>query len=147
MKVILEYAEEAVTPFSEEFFQEVAARTLEECEFSFLQGKEIRLNAVSVSEEKIRELNRTYRDNDTVTDILSFGEYADPGDLAEEAGKDIFLGELFFCSAFIAAAAKEDRVTLEREMAYIFSHGVLHLVGFDHEEAMFTIQERVTDFL
>lgn len=147
MHVTLEYSEEAPTPFTEDFFQEVAVRTLEECDFSFLRGKEVRLNVVSVSSEKMRELNRTYRDKDAATDILSFAEYEDQEALAEAGEKDIFLGELFFCPAFILDAAEEDEVTFEREMVYIFSHGVLHLVGFDHEEAMFAIQERVTDFL
>jgi probable rRNA maturation factor len=146
MKVILEYAEEAPTPFAKEFFQEVAARTLAECGFSFLQGKDVRLNAIAVSEAKIRTLNREYRGKDAVTDILSFGDFSDREALAEEKGKEIFLGELFFSPAFIEAAAAEDQVTFEREMAYIFSHGILHLLGFDHEEAMFAIQERVTDF-
>ncbi len=112
----------------------------------FLEDKEIRLNVIAVSEEKIRELNREYRGKDAVTDVLSFGEYAAREELAEETKKEIFLGELFLCSLFIKAAAKEDGVTFEREMAYIFSHGVLHLVGFDHEEEMFAIQERVTNF-
>lgn len=146
MRVTVEYVEEIPTPFAKEFFQKVANRTLEECHFSFLQGKIIRLNAIAIPEEKIRELNQKYRDKDAVTDILSFGEYADREALAAAADTEIFLGELFLAPDFIEAAAKEDGVTFEREMAYIFSHGVLHLVGFDHEEEMFAIQERVTDF-
>lgn len=147
MRVILEYSEDVPTPFGEDFFQGVASRTLEECHFAFLQGKEVSLSAVSVSRERIRELNRIYRGKDAVTDILSFAEYGNREALAEATEKDIFLGELFFSSAFIMDAAKEDEVTFEREMTYIFSHGVLHLAGFDHEEAMFAIQERVTDAL
>jgi probable rRNA maturation factor len=145
MRVTVEYADEVSTPFPEKFFQEIASRTLEECHFSFLKEKTISLNAIAVSEEKIQELNQAYRGKDAVTDILSFGEYADREALAAAALPEIFLGELFFCPLFIEAAAKEDGVTMEREMAYIFSHGVLHLVGFDHEEEMFEIQERVTD--
>lgn len=145
MRVILEYIAEVKTPFQEKFFQDIALRTLEECQFAFLQGKEIRLTAVSVSEEKIRELNGGFRAKDAVTDILSFGEYATRKELAEAASEEIFLGELFFCPSFIEAAATEDEVTYKREMAYIFSHGVLHLVGFDHEEEMFAIQEKITD--
>lgn len=145
MHVMLEYSEEQKSSFSEDFFQTVAARTLEECHFSFLRGKAVRLGAVSVSEEKIRELNRTYRGKDAVTDILSFGEYADRKALEKETEQEIFLGELLLSPSFIEAAAGKDGVTLEREMAYVFSHGVLHLVGFDHEEEMFAIQERVTD--
>ncbi|MFZ2299524.1 MAG: rRNA maturation RNase YbeY [Candidatus Moraniibacteriota bacterium] len=145
MQVTLEYTEETATPFGEEFFQGVAARTLEECHFPFLRGKDVRLSAVAVSTEKIRELNMRYRDKDQATDILSFGEYAGREELAEETAQGIFLGEIFFCPAFIAKAAAEDEVTLRREMAYIFSHGVLHLIGYDHEEEMFAIQELVTD--
>ena len=145
MKVTLEYMGETETPFGEEFFQGVAARTLEECHFPFLHGKDIRLSAVAVSTEKIRGLNMQYRGKDQATDILSFGEYVGQEELAEETAQEIFLGEIFFCPAFIAEAATEDEVTLRREMAYIFSHGVLHLVGYDHEDEMFAIQERVTD--
>ena len=147
MHVILEYTAEVETPFSEDFLQRVASRTLEECRFSFLQGKEISLNVVAVTPERIQELNARYRGKDSVTDILSFGEYVDRGALEQAAEEEIFLGEIFFCPTFIEKAAEEDGGTLEREMIYIFSHGVLHLVGFDHEEEMFAIQERVTDVL
>lgn len=145
MNVTLEYTEETDAPFGEEFFHGVAVRTLEECRFPFLRDKEVGLSVIAVSSEKIRELNNEYRDRDQATDILSFGEYAGQEDLAEDTAQEVFLGEIFFCPAFIAEAAAEDAVTLRREMAYIFSHGVLHLVGYDHEEEMFAIQERVTD--
>lgn len=145
MHVTLEYTEEAKTSFSESFFQMVALRALEECQFSFLDEKEISLNVVAVTPEKMRELNAKYRDKNNVTDILSFSEYVDRDDLEQVVEEDLFLGEIFFCPAFIERAAKEDLATFEREMVYVFSHGVLHLVGFDHEEEMFEIQERVTD--
>ncbi len=145
MHIVVEYTEEAKTPFPKNFFQTVAERTLEACRFLFLEGKEIRLNVISVSAEKIQELNTKYRGKESVTDILSFGEYADRNALKQAEEDEIFLGEIFFCPTFIKDAATEDAVTFEREMVYIFSHGVLHLVGFDHEEEMFTLQEKVTD--
>lgn len=147
MHVALEYTEEAESSFTEDFFQAIAARVLEECQFSFLQEKEISLNVVAVTPEKIQKLNSKYRGKDSVTDILSFGEYAGKEALEQAVEDEIFLGEIFFCPKFIELSAEEDRVTLERETAYVFSHGVLHLVGFDHEEEMFAIQERVTDTL
>lgn len=145
MHVTLEYTEEVKTPFSEKFFQTIAQRTIEECQLPFLDGKEVHINVVAVSEKKIQELNTTYLGKERVTDILSFGEYAKKKVLEQEVEKEVFLGEIFFCPVFIENAAKEDSVTFEREMVYIFSHGVLHLVGFDHEEEMFAIQEKVTD--
>lgn len=145
MHVVVDYTGEVETPFSQEFFQSIALRTLEECRFSFLEGKEISLNAIAVSAEKIQELNAEYRGKESVTDVLSFGEYTDRDVLEQIGENEIFLGEIFLCPTFIENAAKEDAVTFEREMVYIFSHGVLHLIGFDHEEEMFAIQERVTD--
>lgn len=145
MHVTLEYTEEAKTPFSESFFQSIAEKTLEKCQFSFLEGKEISLNVIAVSAEKIQELNMKYLGKDNVTDVLSFGEYADRDALEEGEEESIFLGEIFLCPTFIENSAKEDDVTFERELVYIFSHGVLHLAGFDHEEEMFAIQESVTD--
>lgn len=147
MQVTVEYTEEVKTPFQENFFQKIALQTLEECQFSFLDEKEMSLNVVAVTPQKIQELNAKYRGKDSVTDILSFGEYADREALEQVVEDEIFLGEIFFCPTFIERAAEEDAVTFEREMAYVFSHGVLHLVGFDHEEEMFAIQEKVTDIL
>lgn len=125
----------------------IAARTLEETGFPFLDEKHISLNAIAVSREKIQELNKEYRGKDSVTDILSFSEYAGTEALAEEGSDEVFLGELFFCPEYILAAAREDGITFEHEMIYIFSHGVLHLLGFDHSEEMFAIQDRVTEAL
>lgn len=145
MHVTLEYTEEVKTPFLESFFQSIAEKTLEGCQFLFLEGKEISLNVIAVSAEKIQELNMKYLGKDSVTDVLSFGEYADRDALEEGEEENIFLGEIFLCPTFIENSAKEDAVTFERELVYIFSHGVLHLAGFDHEEEMFAIQESVTD--
>ena len=103
------------------------------------------LEIVFVSEERIRAINKTYRDKDAVTDVLSFGDYADAGlprDLSQ--ADPVVLGQLFLCYDDIERAAKEDDVSLEREMAYILSHGVLHLLGYDHTEEMFAIQDGIS---
>lgn len=145
MRVTVQYGEEVATPLSEDFFVRVAEATLTRCPLRGLVLKEeVSFGAVAVSRERIQELNRTYRQKDAVTDILSFGEYAETKDVENDASPSIFLGELFFCQDFIAAAAEEDGVTLEHEMAYIFSHGILHLLGYDHSDEMFALQDAVT---
>jgi probable rRNA maturation factor len=145
MRITVEYTAETKTPFQKDFFQKVAERTLAECRFSFFQDKEITLNVIAISAKKIQSLNEEYRSREAVTDVLSFAEYTDRAALEQESSEEIFLGEIFICPSFIEQAALEDKVTVAREMVYIFSHGVLHLVGFDHEEEMFAIQEAVTD--
>lgn len=145
MRVTVQYGEEVDVPLKETFFTRVAEETLKHCPLRGLADKtEITLGAVAVSRERIQELNKTYRQKDAVTDILSFGEYAETKDIEDDASQVIFLGELFFCQDFIAAAALEDSVTLEHEMAYIFSHGILHLLGYDHSDEMFALQDAVT---
>jgi len=147
MRVILNYTEEEKTTIAENFFREVAEETLKQSDIpSLLSKEEISFNAISVSSERIQEINKVYRGKNAVTDILSFGEYADAEAIEGESKDEIFLGELFFCNSFIENAAKEDGVTLKHEMAYIFSHGILHLLGYDHCEKMFAIQDAVTEY-
>ncbi len=148
MQVTVEITEESKMPLPEAFFARVAEETLKRCPlFQDKKGTRVSLNAISVSPEKIQELNRTYRGKDKVTDILSFGEYADTEAITKDTHSEIFLGELFFCHDFIAKAAEEDEVTLEHEMIYIFSHGILHLLGYDHSQEMFALQDAVTETL
>ncbi len=148
MKVTVSYMEEVATPFREGFLTQVTEETLRRCPLGGLaQKEEISLNVVAVTPERIRELNKTYREKDAVTDILSFGEYADTDAVERETAPALFLGEIFFCQEVITQAAEEDAVTLEHEMTYVFSHGILHLLGYDHSDEMFALQDAVTEAL
>lgn len=148
MKVIVRYTKEVPVPLGGIFLKQVTEETLRRVPFPTLWEKTVvSLNAVAVSEEKIRELNRTYRGKDRSTDILSFGEYVDRRTLEEDVEPEIFLGEIFFCYDYIVAGAREDGVTVEHETIYVFSHGVLHLLGYNHEKEMFTLQDKVTESL
>lgn len=148
MLVTVRYTPEVKTPFDQAFFVVVAEEVLARCPILALKGKEvISLDAISVSSEKIQELNRTYLGKDTVTDILSFGEYPDTVALESDTKKNIVLGEIFFCQEFIKKSAAEDGVTFEHEMIYVFSHGILHLLGYNHSDEMFALQDQVTESL
>ena len=82
-----------------------------------------------VSASKIRALNRKYLRKDRPTDVLSFPapawEMCVPG----------FLGELFVCGEVLRRQARERGLTDEQELAILVTHGVLHLLGFDHERS------------
>lgn len=148
MRVRVRYTEEVTTPVQEMFLTVVAKETLERCPLAGLARKEeVSLNVIAVSPERIQELNRTYRGKDAVTDILSFGEYADTEALEQDLVPDVFLGEIFFCQQVIADAAQQDAVSIEHELTYVFSHGVLHLLGYDHSDEMFALQDAVTGTL
>lgn len=148
MRVSLQYTEEVKTPFQTAFFVRIAEETLKCCPLLGIDSKEeISMNVVAIGQEKIRELNKTYRQKDAVTDILSFGEYTDTTSFESDKRAHIFLGEIFFCLEDIDKAAQEDGISLSHEMTYVFSHGVLHLLGYDHSDEMFAIQDAVTEEL
>jgi probable rRNA maturation factor len=127
------------------FFKQIARAALLEGLPASLMHKSFVLSAVAVSLEEIQTLNQTYRGKNAPTDILSFWNFSNIAELEGEKNATIDLGELFFAPCFIKQAAREDGVEYRREMAYVFSHGVLHLVGYDHEPEMFRIQDRITD--
>lgn len=105
------------------------------------------LDVACVSDAEIEKLNGDYRKKAKPTDILSFGSFEGLGAIQEAPLGKIDLGQIVLSPGFIARSAVEDGVSWKREFAYVFSHGVLHLVGFDHEERMFQIQDVVTDAL
>jgi probable rRNA maturation factor len=146
MNLNLEHEAETETPFEKEFLLSVAKATLEKIPIRGLQEKTISLGVAAVTEDRIQELNREYREKDTVTDILSFGNdtnIIESKVLPEE--NEVGLGDLIYSPEFIERAALEDEISVHHEMAYIFSHGVLHLLGYDHSDEMFAIQDEVTE--
>ncbi len=80
----------------------------------------------------IRKLNNDFRQVDSPTDVLSFpGSDHLQRDLA--TGRAVYLGDIAICIEIAREQASEYGHSLQREMAYLTTHGVLHLLGFDHE--------------
>lgn len=114
----------------------------------FSTGRIVIIDIACVSDGEITQLNSDYRQKFEATDILSFGAFEGlRAILAVPREGAINLGQIVLSPDFIARSAEEDGVSWKREFTYVFSHGVLHLVGFDHEERMFHIQDDVTDAL
>lgn len=92
-------------------------------------GKDYSLSLVIVSEKEIHKLNKEYRKVDDPTDILSF-----------EIDKNI--GEMFIC----LKKAKEKSILFERKynnfLSFLFIHGCVHLLGFDHGIKMEKLEEK-----
>lgn len=97
-----------------------------------------------VDDEEIHDLNRSYRNVDRSTDVLSF-----PMDEGDELGERL-LGDIVISVPTALRQALEYAHSLEREVGFLLVHGFLHLNGFDHEEPeqqreMFGIQDEVLD--
>lgn len=97
-----------------------------------LQNKKLAENAELtirlVDTEEIQQLNKTYRQQDKPTNILSF-----PFEAPAYIPIDL-LGDLVICHAIIEQEASEQQKQLTSHWAHIIIHGVLHLIGYDHIE-------------
>ena len=126
-------------------------KSAEECVLR--EGLDTGRCAVSVTftdKDGIKELNRDYRGVDSVTDVLSFPQYDDFEEIPEEG--EILLGDVVICRERAAEQAREFGHSLDREMIYLFTHSILHLLGYDHMEVeekreMRLKEEEVMDFL
>ncbi len=116
---------------SPEELEAIAARTLEH---EGVAGP-IELGVWITNEDELHALNRTYRGVDSSTDVLSFGE--EPGDTAgfvNAPDTPRHLGDIAISFPHVARQAVEYGHSRQRELAYLLVHGVLHLLGHDHED-------------
>ena len=79
------------------------------------------LSVVLVSPQKMRQLNKKYRKKDKATNVLAF-----PG------GKEA-LGEIVLCPFVIRKDALEYKISFKRAVSWMFVHGLLHLLGYNHK--------------
>ncbi len=114
---------------------DIALRT----EFSELRdielGNEPELGVTVVDDNEILELNREYREKDSVTAVLSFPQFEGHDDLLEDLLDDeaeTLIGDVVICYEQAQRQAEEYGTGLTREMLYLFVHSVMHLFGYDH---------------
>jgi len=115
--------------------------------------KNAEVSITVVSNEKIREINREYRDKDKVTDVISFAIEEDEDDLLKEFDMEGItiprdLGDIFISYDKAVEQAEEYGHSVERELGFLMVHGFLHLNGYDHmtdedEKRMFALQEEI----
>ena len=105
------------------------------------------LSVIFVDKERIHEINREYRNMDRPTDVISFA-LLDSDEILEEEENE--LGDIFINIEAVYDQAKEYQHTIRREVNFLFTHGVLHLLGYDHmneadEKEMFALQDKIID--
>lgn len=102
---------------------------------------------IFVDEEFIHNMNRDYRGIDRVTDVISFA-FEDNEDIEFDDFR--VLGDIYICIPRMKEQAIEYGHSEKRELAFLTVHGMLHLLGYDHqtkeeEKVMFDLQEMILD--
>ena len=124
--------------------------------------KRIKVNLSFVDEKTIRKLNKDTRNIDKVTDVLTYPyvelrpkEKLKLSDYKLEVDPDdnrLLIGDIYICTKRAEEQSKEYGHSLNREMCFLFCHGLLHILGYDHikkedEEVMTGLQTEILDKL
>lgn len=107
---------------------------------------DVEVSCVLVDDERIHEINREYRHMDRSTDVISFA--MEDNDQFYVEGMPRTLGDIFISVDHAKKQAEEYGHSLRREMCFLFTHGILHLLGYDHmtdeqEKEMFGLQDQI----
>lgn len=108
----------------------------------FLNIDNKRLIVVNLVDSKeIQLINKQYRNKNNITDVISFS-------FDESGVKGPIIGEIYICLEQAILQANEYQHSYKREIAFLFTHGLLHLYGFDHQteeesEKMFNEQKKI----
>lgn len=98
------------------------------------------VNLIFIDDRRMQKLNCQYRDLDQTTDVLSFN-------IDEPDDPEGVLGEIYISMPAAQKQASDYGVTLTEEVRRLFTHGLLHLFGYDHQETeetdkMFLAEEK-----
>ena len=127
----------------EEIFNEYYVKIFDELK---LKGEYI-TDVTIVNNEEIHKINRDYRKVDRPTDVISFA-FLDEESERKLKGGPINLGQIIISYEKAEEQSKEYEHSLKREMVFLFVHGMLHLLGYDHmnevdEKVMFGLQNKI----
>ncbi len=117
------------------FLEEIINMILEE-ELGEIEYKNTEISIALIGEGRMRKINKRYRGKNRVTDVLSFPE--------KHIGAEKFithlknfsgLGEIVICLREIKKNVRRNSSAYEKELSRVLIHGVLHLLGYDHEKS------------
>lgn len=124
-------------------------RVMKQCEKTLDITKEYSVSLIFTDAKEIHEINRNYRNIDRPTDVISFAMMDSENDYEMPEG-DNELGDIFISIDAVREQAESYEHSVQREVCFLFTHGLLHLLGYDHmndedEKVMFRIQDVIID--
>lgn len=126
----------------EPLFQEIAAKTTALLSLP----NDYECSIILVDAKAIKTINKDYRHIDKATDVISFAMLDEPA-LPSEA---TILGDIFINVEAVVSQALDYGHSEKREIGFLFAHGLLHLLGYDHlnkddEKVMFDLQDQILE--
>lgn len=115
-------------PPSSGWIEKVVMETLRAARFE----DNAEVSVLLTGDERIHQLNQEYRGKDKPTDVLSFA-FEDDQSVKLPPEVPRMLGDVVLSLETIARQAEQNKVTVPRETAWALGHGVLHLLGYDHQ--------------
>jgi probable rRNA maturation factor len=91
------------------------------------------LSVLLADDPTVRALNRDYRSTDAPTDVLSFAQ-SEGESFASPPGAVRHVGDVIISMDTAARQARQHRLELQDEVSHLLVHGILHLLGYDHEQ-------------
>ena len=137
MKINLSFKNPAKFDYDKKLIKQLTEfiiKTPEVYEKSCLKNKavdELAIGIVFCDDEFIHKVNKEYRGMDRPTDVISFALYSDDPNSPDL--EEIELGEIIVSIDTAKKQAVEGKHSLEKEVYYLIAHGILHLLGFDHQ--------------
>lgn len=107
--------------------------------------KNFKISLAIIGQAEMKKINYQSRGKNQATNVLSFAEI----DLKNKKfvqPKDHYLGEIFICYPIAVRQAKANRVAIQTEIARLFVHGLMHLLGYDHiKDKQARVMEAIED--
>jgi probable rRNA maturation factor len=110
---------------------------------NYLDKYNVEITIAIVDSERIRKINKQFREIDEVTDVLSF-----PSNEIDPDSNIKYLGDIIISFPQVVEQAKEYNNPVELELSLVVIHGILHLLGYDHvtkkdTKEMFSLQNKI----
>lgn len=97
-----------------------------------IEFEKIFFDITFTNSQETHELNRIYRDKDYPADIITFALFADDNE-AQVIDGQIVLGDIIIALDKVQEMAQQEGKTFDFELMFLIAHGILHLLGFDHQ--------------
>ena len=117
--------EEILKKLFEKFLKNASAVLIKEKKMDGKQKLFVELSLVGGA--AIKRINRKYRDKNQITDVISLSYF-------NRVSTDAFIGEIFVCMPYATKQAQKSGFTLNKELQFLFIHGLLHIFGYDHKK-------------